>query len=349
MNRIANHRTGDSEKDEVSNDFRPELDSYNGPLDLLLYLIKKDEVDVFDIPIARVVGQFRAYLAILQSVDPNSCGDFLVMAANLMEIKSKLLLPREQLEEESELEDPRLELVQQLLEYKKYKERALLLEDRFREFSQRHHRPSMALPMGELPSGEPVDLGNVDVWDLLTAFHRIQIALAQRGPVRVVLQDRPIEEYVAMVEESLLHAPNRTAEFESLFLEAPGRVDAIGVLLAILEMAKDRRIAVFQESFGSPIEVRLHGDAEVAELRALDEEDVLDDTEAAESLLLQGEGQEALREPVPESPGPEAAGPEAAGPEAAGPEAAEDADPPDGPAAGEPGSIEVPHDRGPTT
>ena len=284
---------------EISNDFRPDLDAYNGPLDLLLYLIKKDEVDVFDIPIARVVGQFRRYIEILQVIDPNSCGDFLVMAANLMEIKSKLLLPREQLTEEADLDDPRLELVQQLLEYKKYKERALLLENRFHEFSRRHHRPSVALPSGEILSGEAVDVGDVDVWDLLTAFHRIQIALAQRGPVRVVLQERPIEEYVAMVEESLLHAPKRTADFEALFLEAPGRVDAIGVLLAILEMAKDRQIAVFQDCFTSPIQVRLLDEDEVAKLHALDEEDLAADGDPAERVLLKGEGQDALREPVP--------------------------------------------------
>src|SRR5262245_5059412 len=112
---------------QLPSEFRAALESYRGPLDLLLYLIKRDEIDIFDIPIARIVEQYQMYLEVLSqvmspqspaegSLDPNACGEFLVMAANLMEIKSKLLLPREKLEEDEDLEDPRIELVRQLLE-----------------------------------------------------------------------------------------------------------------------------------------------------------------------------------------------------------------------------------------
>src|SRR4029453_12051176 len=124
---------------QLPSEFRPALETYRGPLDLLLYLIKKDEVDIFDIPILRIVEQYQLYLELLKDLDPNACGEFLVMAAHLMEIKSKLLLPREELDEAEEMEDPRIELVRQLLEYKKYKERALLLERRTDERRRRTH------------------------------------------------------------------------------------------------------------------------------------------------------------------------------------------------------------------
>ena len=283
---------------ELPNEFRPKLETYRGPLDLLLYLIKKDEIDILDIPIARIVEQYRAYLEILKIVDPNSCGEFLVMAANLMEIKSKSLLPSEELEADEELEDPRLELVTQLLEYKKYKERALLLESRFAEFQRRHDRPAIAFSDGDFDEPDPTDLGDVSVWDLLTAFHRIQIALGNRGPVRFVVQDRPIHEYVEQVSEILSELPNRSARFDDLFAESVSRQDAIGILLAILEMAKEHRIIMSQEDPFGPIDVTLRPEDELRRLQEEDARAAADDREPAEAFLLEGEGQEAVEEPM---------------------------------------------------
>ena len=100
-------------------DYLVEIDSFRGPLDLLLFLVKREEVDVLDIPIARIAEQFRRYLDVLQMIDVERAGEFLVMAATLMEIKSRMLLPRPEEEEGEEEEDPRRELVRQLLEYKK--------------------------------------------------------------------------------------------------------------------------------------------------------------------------------------------------------------------------------------
>src|SRR5690242_16469912 len=104
-------------------DYRVDLPVFRGPLDLLLYLVKRNEVDICDIPIARIAAQFRAYLDVLQLIDVELAGDFLVMAATLMEIKSKMLLPRAD-ESAEEEDDPRLELVRQLIQYKKYKDAA---------------------------------------------------------------------------------------------------------------------------------------------------------------------------------------------------------------------------------
>src|SRR5436190_7952401 len=110
-------------------DYKVELPTFRGPLDLLLFLVKHNEVDLYDIPIAVITEQFLAYLNLIQVVDVEAAGEFLVMAATLMEIKSKLLLPHAEAEQAEEA-DPRLELVKQLVEYKKFKEAASLLESR---------------------------------------------------------------------------------------------------------------------------------------------------------------------------------------------------------------------------
>jgi segregation and condensation protein A len=286
---------------QLPSEFRPALDSYQGPLDLLLYLIKRDEVDVFDIPIARIVEQYQINLDVLSQVDPNACGEFLVVAAHLMEIKSKLLLPREELADDEEMEDPRVELVRQLLEYKKYKERSLLLERRVEEFRGRHQRPPLP-NLDEVETVGAISLGNLTIWDIFTAFHRVEIALGAREPHRIVVQDRPIEEYVTAVAEFLEQSPQQTALFGDLFLDAHSREEAIGFLLAILEMAKELRLAFQQEDLFGPIEVRLRS---LDESKALREQTGLDadlevatSVEPAERFLLRGEGLEASAEPI---------------------------------------------------
>jgi segregation and condensation protein A len=243
-------------------EFRASLECYRGPLDLLLYLIKKDEVDILDIPIGRITEQFLAYIQILSSLDPNACGEFLVVAARLMEIKSRELLPIDlPEEEEEELEDPRLELVLQLLEYKKYKERALLLEHMVGEHRRRHRRPENELD--DLPDepAVPIELGNVSMWDLVTAFQKVQLALNMRQPHRVLFEDRPIEDFVEAIEARLAKLAENgnddsSLAFESLFDDCRDRYDAIGYFLAVLELAKQGRIFFTQDELFGPIAIR---------------------------------------------------------------------------------------------
>ena len=229
-------------------EFRTDLEAYRGPLDLLLYLIKRDELDILDIPLADITNQYIEYIKILESLDPNVCGEFLVMAARLMELKSRSLLPVE-LEEgsEEELEDPRLELMLQLLEYKKYKERALLLEKLEAEHSRRHRRPGMDLAELVDSSNFPVSIGNVSVWDLLTAFQKVQLNLSLRQPHRVLHEDRPVQEYIKAIETRFEEQLGDEIEFEDLFAACQDRYDAIGFFLAILEMAKLGQITVYQD------------------------------------------------------------------------------------------------------
>jgi segregation and condensation protein A len=285
----------------LPSEFRAKVETYSGPLDLLLYLIKKDEVDIFDIPIASIIGQYSLYLEVLRDLDPNVCGEFLVVAANLMEIKSKLLLPREELEEDGDLEDPRMELVRQLLEYKKFKERALLLESRLDSHRKRHHRPSTTIPELAEDLAAPLPMGNIDVWDLLTAFHRIQIALGQRMPVQVVVERRPVSEFMDEIRDLLSSREDRSASFDDLFAGARTRDEALGYFLAILELAKCYELVIVQEELGAPISVGLRDEQETLQLQTLDAQDVDDRPDPVAQQLLQGEGREAaLEEPRPD-------------------------------------------------
>ena len=276
-------------------DFRATVETYSGPLDLLLYLIRKDEVDVFDIPVSRVIEQYHEHLDFLRDIDPNVSGEFLVMAARLMEVKSKLLLPREVLEDEDEeYEDPRLELVKQLLEYKKFKERALLLEKKMDSHKRRYVRPRQELDIGAEDVTEPLPLGNTDVWDLLTAFHRIQLVIAQRVPHEVMLEDRPIEDFIKEVEALLQAASDGGCLFEDLFQGARTRGEAIGYFIAVLELAKQHILIITQDELGSEIRVQRRADEEIERLQAEDRESA--EAEPAEEHLLRGEGEEALAE-----------------------------------------------------
>ncbi len=276
-------------------DFRATVETYSGPLDLLLYLIRKDEVDVFDIPVSRVIEQYHEHLDFLRDIDPNVSGEFLVMAARLMEVKSKLLLPREVLEDEDEeYEDPRLELVKQLLEYKKFKERALLLEKKMDSHKRRYVRPRQELDIDAEDVTEPLPLGNTDVWDLLTAFHRIQLVIAQRVPHEVMLEDRPIEDFIGEVEALLQAASAGGCLFEDLFQGARTRGEAIGYFIAVLELAKQHILTITQDELGSEIRVQRRTDEEIERLQAEDSESA--EVEPAEEHLLRGEGEEALAE-----------------------------------------------------
>ena len=284
---------------QTESEFRARLETYSGPLDLLLFLIKKDEVDIFDIPLARVIGQYRLYLDVLKDIDPNSCGEFVVLFAQLIEMKSKLLLPRDVVDgEEEDLDDPRLELVQQLLEFKRYKERALILEERFEEFRRRYRRPPVELPELEIDYSAPLDLGKVTVWDLLRVFQRLELSRGHEGPHRVVLRDRPIGEYIGDIQAILAPAPERSLRFDRLFDRIVDRYDAIGVLLAVLEMCKSYRLVLrpSEEEGDDAIIVRLRTEEEREAYEAmLRELDAADNLDVSEEHLLRGEGDDGTK------------------------------------------------------
>ncbi len=221
-------------------DYRVDLDIYNGPLDLLLYLIRRDEIEIYDIPIAHITQQFIDYLEVLRAMDLNKVGDFLVMAATLMEVKSKMLLPPAEDEEgDEEEEDPRLELVRQLLEYKRFKDAAMTLSAWGAIQDRRLPRP------GELDrfstdsdtEDDPASyVDGVELWHLVEAFATIvrQTGLGMEGTV--VYDDTPIEEHMRRILDLL--EERTVVAFSELFEGMRNRGVMLGCFLAILELAK---------------------------------------------------------------------------------------------------------------
>jgi segregation and condensation protein A len=227
-------------------DYKVQLDVYQGPLDLLLYLIKREEVDIHDIPIARIADQYCRYVEALAEMDINLAGEFLVMASTLMEIKSACLLPRPPaIEEEGEdLSDPRVELVRQLLAYKQFKDAAAELDDARRLQAERFARGA-GLPEGVQLDPNALDLGDLEVWDLLSAFQQV-MAQVLTGPARheVIYDDTPIDLHA----EDILRMIRERGElgFAQVFEGRTLRSEIIGLFLALLELIKLKRIRIRQ-------------------------------------------------------------------------------------------------------
>ncbi|BBO18909.1 segregation and condensation protein A [Candidatus Brocadia pituitae] len=230
----------------MTNEYKVDLDIYNGPLDLLLYLIRKEEVNICDIPIARITDQYLQYVEALQALDMNIVGDFLVMAATLMYVKSYMLLPRTEIQEdEEEVEDPRSSLVKQLLEYKRYKERTFILADRAAEWEKKCPRISRE-PLIEIPEekGEQLPLEGIRIWDLLQRFSQLMKQLSLDVSARVTYDDTPIQEYMNNVLDKVrLHT---SISFADLFAGMSERKRIIGFFLALLELVRLARIKIEQ-------------------------------------------------------------------------------------------------------
>jgi segregation and condensation protein A len=233
----------------MTTEYLVDLDTFHGPLDLLLYLVKKDEVDIRDIPIARVAKQFKQYLEVLQLIDVESAGDFLVMASTLMEIKSKLLLPRPEETADGAEADPRLELVRQLLQYKRFKDAAVALETRAEQQSYRLPRQPIPTPANpSLPAVQPVEL-----WDLVSAFGRLMRETMALQPQQIVADQTPLHVYMELIVRRL--EQEGPLSLAALFTPPRTRGRLIGLFLAVLELTKGKRVVPEQD--GPYGEIRL--------------------------------------------------------------------------------------------
>lgn len=220
------------------------LDSFHGPLDLLLYLVKRNEVDIHDVPLARLADQFLDYIRVVQELDVELAGDFLVMAATLMEIKSRALLPAEAATAAADEPDPRRELVRQLLEYRKFKDAAAALE-------QQASRAAARLPRSpaDAPAAPEAVVRPVELWDLVSAFARLMRETHALRPTTIPLDDTPQEVYERRVAEAV-RAAGRLA-FRDLFTPPYHKAKLLGLFLAVLELIKRRQIGLEQpEPFG---------------------------------------------------------------------------------------------------
>lgn len=225
-------------------EYKVNLDIYNGPMDLLLYLIRKEEVNIYDIPIARITDQYLQYVEALQTLDMNVVGDFLVMAATLMYIKSYMLLPRQEVQADEEMEDPRLSLVKQLLEYKRYKESTFILAAKAAEWDKKWTRPHRDIPIETADNNQELPLGDVKIWDLLQRFSQIMKQTLLHVPTTVTYDDTPIQAYMDEVLERVHR--HTSIPFTKLFGGLTERNRIIGFFLALLELVRLNRIMIEQ-------------------------------------------------------------------------------------------------------
>lgn len=239
-----------------SDDYKVMLDVFEGPLDLLLYLIKKNEVDIHGIPIEVITNQYMEYLDVMRMLDLNIAGEFLVMAATLMMIKSRMLLPVEDRSEEDEEDgdDPRWDLIRQLVEYKKFKDAAIFLED----LEERQENVFVREGEGVLLGPEPdVALRDVGIFDLISAFNEA-LSKAPQETLTEIMADRYT---VADMIDYLVTRMERQdhVSLTEVFTEMQSRSEIVTVFLAVLELIKLKQVQARQEGMFGEIHL-VNGD-----------------------------------------------------------------------------------------
>jgi segregation and condensation protein A len=227
------------------------LENFEGPLDLLLHLIKTNEVNVYDIPIVLITQQYLDYIGLMQELNLDVAGEFLVMAATLIHVKSRMLLPRPDPTQEDTEEDPREALVRRLIEHQKFKAAAELLHERETVRSAQWGRPDRAVSeiAGEAPEPEI----EVDLFSLMAAFRAVLARAKQRPDVPLPAEQIPIETRIAQLLARL--SETEACGFEDLFADVDARSGLIVTFLALLEMIRLKLVRVFQSSAFGPIRV----------------------------------------------------------------------------------------------
>lgn len=218
--------------------YRVELDIFTGPLDLLLYLVRRNEVDIVDLPIARITQQFQEFLNVLEQLDLDLVGDFVVMASTLVEIKSRCVLPSPEAEEPVSQEvsgDPRTDLIQQLLEYKRFKEAAESLEEQAAQWQERYPRLSDERPSSSRDAAAD-RIKEVELWDLVSALGRVLKRKDVEEDARIREDDTPLHVHVERIGERVRR--EGTIPFSTLFDRETLRSRIVGMFLAVLELLR---------------------------------------------------------------------------------------------------------------
>lgn len=251
----------------LQDDYRVRLTSFEGPLDLLLFLVRRHEIDVNDIPIHTLTEQYLEFLGDIDEIDVDLAGEFLVMAATLVEIKSRALAPRREGEgegagvdagDEPSPLDPRAELVRQLIDYQKYRGAANDLDHLRRDRSARSEAAGGALPGLSPDDDPPIDVEDAHVLDLLKAYERIVAAVdfSRLGEHRIEYDDTPISLFEADLVDQLDRIPAKRATLVDLF-KGRRRSEMIGLFLALLELVRNQRVRVEQRNVDDPLVLEL--------------------------------------------------------------------------------------------
>ncbi len=224
-------------------EFRAELDVFSGPLDLLLHLIKSEELDILEIPISSITDSYLGALRAMRMFDINVAAEFLVMAATLMDIKSRSLLP-DPIDAEDE-DDPGNELIHQLLEYKKFKQQAARLQEMAgRQAMTYPRRPPAAEPRPQEVEVENL-LGNIDIWDCVSAYAEVIRQIEMSKPQHIVYDEVPVAKYMEEIME-ILDRDGDEKNFLSFFRHDRSRPRIIGIFLALLELLRQDKVELVQ-------------------------------------------------------------------------------------------------------
>ena len=238
----------DDPPSEFSDSYRVKIDAFEGPLDLLLYLIRKEEVSIYDIPIARITEQYLDHLRAMQELDIGIAGDFLMMAATLIHIKSQMLLPRDPLTPEGELEDPRAELVNQLLEHQKFKAAASVLH-------QRGLIEAGTFTRGLIESDQHNPEIAATVFHLFEVFREVLNRQRAITEIEIAREEMTMAEKLREIQELVGERGELSARF--LFEQARSRRELVLIFLAVLELVKELAIRLIQpETFGDILLIR---------------------------------------------------------------------------------------------
>ncbi len=237
--------------------YKVKLEIFEGPLDLLLHLVKQNHLEIANIPVATITDQYLQYLQLMQTLDLEVAGEFLVMAATLIQIKSRMLLPPEALPpEEAEEPDPRAELIQRLLEYQKFKQAAELLSGMEKTRLIQFTRP---IPPDGPPVEEVDELVEASLFDLLTAFSQFMSGEISRELVHEIIR----EEFTVEEKAALLRTLTRErgkVSFAELFSKATSKLEAIATFLALLELIRLKEVVIRQSQLFGEIMILRNAD-----------------------------------------------------------------------------------------
>ncbi|MSR61799.1 MAG: hypothetical protein EXS08_05070 [Planctomycetes bacterium] len=250
---------------------------FQGPMDLLLHLVREQEVEIQEIQIARILQGYMAYLESLEALDLEYAADFLVMAATLMSIKSRSLLSADEIDLEKEL-DPRDELIQRLIEFRRFKNAADVLEES-RRLRERMFERGMHPELGERKVEREFDLGELTAFDLLATFSRLMRETLADRPHQITIDERPMRFYVEQVVERLKGSPSLSLRALVATFAHDSREALIGSFCALLELVRLEVVEVLQDTPRGDIEVRVRSDR-IGEL-----EDVVRNTRFDEELV----------------------------------------------------------------
>ncbi|NBJ71575.1 MULTISPECIES: segregation/condensation protein A [Clostridia] len=228
--------------------YQVKLDAFEGPLDLLLHLINQYEIDIYDIPVAQITEQYMHYIHTMKRLELNIASEYLVMAATLVEIKSKMLLPKPELNEETEeyIEDPREDLMQRLIEYRKYKEAAMQLQLIEKEANQIYTREPVAFDESITPPPQMVQ-GETSIYDMLAALRKMFERKKWDAPLETKIErsEIPIEQRMKEVLQKVKLA-KKGILFDHLFA-VPSRSHIVVTFIALLELMKKNQVYCKQE------------------------------------------------------------------------------------------------------